>query len=191
MAMVLCCTTVLVVTILLSARAYAASLISQFEYHSFWSDILPIILMAGLAIVVTWRLRKWTRQQVALAPPEANRNPRERRLHRLSLVLIAAPMFYAFLFESDLFLPFLAVLAAQAVALAALRALGLPFGWRLFSILPVGLLSVLAGAFALSALTLPPAVDQAWVLATSATSFALGALLSYLSFPSAYRERGW
>src|SRR5205823_3387549 len=103
MAMVPRCLTVVIVIILLSARAYAASFVSQFEYHSFWSDILPIILMAGLAIVVTWRLRKWIRQQVALAPPEANRNPRERRLHRLSLVLIAAPMFSAFLLEVDLF----------------------------------------------------------------------------------------
>jgi hypothetical protein len=191
MAMIPRCTTMLIVIILLSTRAYAASFLSQFEYRSFWSDILPIILMAGLAIVVTWRLRKWIRQQAALTPPEANRNPRERRLHRLSLVLIAAPMFYAFLFEVDLFLPFFAVLTAQAVALAFLRALGLPFGLRLFSILPVGLLSMLARAFALSILKLPPAVDQVWVLATSAICFALGALLSYLSFPSALRERAW
>jgi hypothetical protein len=149
--------------------------------------------MAVVAIVVTWQLLKKIRQQAASAPQEARRNPQERRLHLLSTLLIAAPIFYAYLFEADLFLPVVAILMAQTVALVALRALGLPFWWKLLGILPAGLLSIIAGAFAVSwpVLTLSSAVDQAWALAASATCFAFGALLSYLSFPPAYRERAW
>jgi hypothetical protein len=184
---------VIVALVLLSARADAASLLSRFEYHSFWGDVLPIILMVFVATVVTWQLRKKIRQQLASAPAEARRSPQERRLHLLSLLLIAAPMIYAFLLEVDLVLPVVVMLAAQVVVLIGVRALGLPFGWRLACILPAGLFSLLAGALAASwpDLTLSPAADQAWALTACAASLALGALLSYLSFPPAYRARAW
>jgi flagellar biosynthesis protein FlhB len=114
--------------VLLSPRAEAASFFSRFEYHSFWSDVLPIILMAVAAIFMAWQLRKKIRQQQASAPPEARRSREERRLHRLSLLFIVAPMVYAFLLEVDLVFPVLAILTTQSVVLPGLRALGLPFG---------------------------------------------------------------
>jgi hypothetical protein len=39
--------------------------------------------------------------------------------------------------------------------------------------------------------TLLPAVEQAWALTACSASLALGALLSYRSFPPAYRARAW
>jgi hypothetical protein len=178
---------------ILSVRTEAASLFSRFEYHSFWSDVLPIILMVVLAIIVTWQLRKKIRQHAASAPQEGRRSPQEQRLHRLSLLFIVAPMIYAILLEVDLVLPVVAMLAAQSVVMTGLRALGLPLGWRLACILPVGLLSILAGALVASwpDLTLPLTAYQTWELAASAASLALGGLLSYLSFPPVYRARAW
>jgi hypothetical protein len=130
---------------LLSVPAEAESLFSRFEYHSFSSGVLPIILMVLAAIILTWQLRKKIRQQAASAPEEARRSPQERRLHRLSLLFIATPMIYAVLLEADLIFPVFAMLAAQAAVLIGLRALGLPLGWRLAGILPASLLSLVAG----------------------------------------------
>jgi NADH:ubiquinone oxidoreductase subunit 3 (subunit A) len=186
-------TAVFIALIILSERANAASLFSRFEYHSFWSDVLPIILMVVLAIVVTWLLRKKIRRQVASGPQEARRSPQERRLHRLSLLLIVVPMIYVVLFDVDLLFPVFAMLAVQSVVLIGSRVLGLPFGWRLACILPAGLLSILAGACVASwpDLTLSFTADRAWVLTACAASLALSALLSYLSFPPGYRARAW
>jgi hypothetical protein len=184
---------IFVAPFILSVRAEAASLFSRFEYHSFWSDVLPIILMVVLAIIVTWQLRKKIRQHAASAPQEARRSLQEQRLHRLPLLFIVAPMIYAILLEVDLVLPVFAMLAAQSVVMTGLRALRLPLGWRLACILPVGLLSILAGALVASwpDLTLPLTAYQTWELAACAASLALGGLLSYLSFPPAYRARAW
>jgi hypothetical protein len=181
------------IALVVPASAEAASIFSNYEFHSFRRDVLPVLLMALAGIVVAWQLRKKIRQQSVSAPPYALRSPQEQRLHNLSLLSVIAPLFYAVLFEADLIAPFITILVAQSVGLAASRVLGLPFGWRLFSILPVSLLSVLAGASAMSwpTLTLWPTVDQAWVLTAAAICFALGNLLSYLSFPPAYRQRAW
>lgn len=184
---------VFVVPVLLWSPAKAESLLSRFEYHSFWSDVLPIIFMVGLGIILTWQLRKKIRRQLASAPQEARRSPHERRLHRMSLLLIAVPMIYAVVFDVDLVFPVVAMLASQSVVLTGSRALGLPFGWRLACILPAGILSLFVGAYFASwpTLTLPPTAGQACALTASAISVALGALLSYLSFPPAYRGRAW
>jgi NADH:ubiquinone oxidoreductase subunit 3 (subunit A) len=184
---------VIIALVLLSERADAASIASRFEYHSFWRDALPIILMAVVATVATWQLRKKIRQQVASAPPEARRNPRERRQHYLSILFITAPMMYAFALDVDLVFPVLAIVATQTVVLTGLRALGLSFRWRLACILPASLLALLTGVLVPSwpDVTAAPAADRVWVLAACAISFAVGALLSYLSFPPAYRARAW
>lgn len=181
------------IVLMLPAPSEAASLFSNFEYRSFWRDVLPLILIATVVIFVTWQLRKKIRRQSASAPPEAFRSPQQKRLYRLSLLFITAPMLYAILFEVDLMLPLGAMLVAPSLGLIALRILGLTGGWRLFSILPVSLLSMLAGTFAIAwwASTLWPTGDQALVLIISAVCFALGNLLSYQAFPPAYRHRVW
>jgi hypothetical protein len=182
---------VIIALLLLSTHADAASIFARFEYHSFWSDVLPIIVMIVVATLATWQLRKKIRQQVASAPPEARRSPQEQRLHLLSVLLTAAPMMYPFLLEIDLLFPVLAILATQAAVLIGLRALAVPFSWRLACILPAGLLSLFAGAVAASwpDRTLSPAADHGCALAGCTVSLALGWLLSYLSFPAAYRAR--
>jgi hypothetical protein len=179
--------------VLISVPAEAGSLFSRFEYHSFWSDVLPIILMVLVAIIVTWQLLKKIRRQAATAPEEARRSPQERRLHRLSVLFIAAPLIYGALLDDDLMLPLFAMLAAQAVVLIGLRMLDLPLGWRLVCILPAALISFIVGELVASwpNLTLLPAADQAVALTACSASLALGALLSYLSFPPAYRVRAW
>ncbi len=187
------CSTVLFMLVIPSACAEAASLISRFEYHSFWADILPIFVMLVIAVIGTWLLRKKIRQQVAAAPPEARRSLPERRLHRLSLIFLAAPMIYALLLDADLLFPFFAMLAIQTMILTGLRALGVSFEWRLYFIAVAALLSIIAGAMIASwpELTRLPTLDQVWALAAAAACFALGGLLSYLSFPPAFRERAW
>jgi len=183
----------LAVLFLYSAPAAAESFFSRFQYRSFSSDVLPIILMCTVAIVATWWLRKKIRRSAASAPKESLRSPQERRLHNLSRFFIIAPVLYSFFLNVDLVFPVFALLWTQGAVLIGLRALGMPFRWRLACILPVGLLSVVAGEIVASWPVLTPSFDAdlAWALTTCAISFALGSLLSYLSCPPAYRARMW
>jgi len=157
------------------------------------SDVLPIIVIAVVVIIVSRQLRRKIQQNAASIPPEAFRSPQQRLLGLSSLLFIALPMGYAILFDDDLMLPAFAIMAVQSLVLVGTRLLGLPFGWRLACILPAGLLSILAAALVASwpDLTLSLGVGKVWLLTVGAVSNALGMLLSYLSFPPAYRARAW
>lgn len=178
---------------LLSTPVKAQSFVSSFEYHSFWSDVLPIILMAALAVIAMWFFRRKVRKQLASAPKEALRSPQERCRHRLSLFFIAAPMFYPILFDASAVFTLLGMLMTQSFVTVGSRALRLPFRWRIVCILPASLLSIFVGELIASwpNLMLSATPDQVVTLTACAASFAIGTLLSYLSFPPAFRSRAW
>lgn len=180
-------------SIVLSSRAEAATIFERFEYHSFWSDALPIILMVALAIGATIFLRRRIRQQQASAPADSRRNERQRAFHRLSLLFIVAPLLYGYILDVDLVFPILAILTAQPVLMSASRPLKSRFGLRMLCILPV---AVIAWAIGELVRTWPRpdlslAQPEDWVLVSSSASFAIGWLLSFVSFPAAYRVRAW
>jgi hypothetical protein len=179
--------------IVLSSRSEAASIYERFEYHSFWSDVFPIIIMVALAIGVGTYGRRLIRQQVASAPRDARRNKRERLFHRLSLLFIAAPLVYGFVVDDDLLFPLVLMLAAMSLLMVASRPLKSRFGLRLLCIPPAGLIAFAVGKLASTwpflgrSLTVP----GNWALALCSASFAIGVLLAFLSFPVAYRARAW
>jgi hypothetical protein len=74
-----------------------------------------------------------------------------------------------------------------------LRALGLPPKWQLACILPAAVISLIVGELVASwpNVTLFATAGQAWLLAACCASLAVGAMLSYLSLPTAYRARAW
>jgi hypothetical protein len=184
---------VLLACVVLSTRAEAASIFERYHYQSFWSDVLPIIIMVALAIAALIFVVPRMRRQAASAPGDARRSGWQRVFHHLSLIFLVAPMFYGFIFDFDLVLPLWATFTALAVATTASRPLGSRFGLRMMCVLPAGVIAFAAGELVL---TWPreevSLVDTAdWTLALSSASFAIGSLLSYISFPAAYRARAW
>ncbi len=159
--------------VVLSVNAQAASIISNFEYHSFWTDVLPIVVMGVVAIIAQWKVRKRVRQQIAVAPRHPLRNSHESRLHRLSLLLMVAPIVYAIGFEIDWLIPFGGMMLLQSAISIGWHALGLPTRWQPLIIFFAGLLSISLGSVAASwpTITLTPTGDQVWILVASAIFF--------------------
>jgi hypothetical protein len=177
-----------------SSSSRAASFFSQFEYHSFWADVFPIILMVVLGISWAIYFRKKIRRQAAAAPKDAFRNDREKFLHRLSLFFIALPIFYSFFFAIDLFWSAFSMLGAQVLIMMVLRFLEIQFTFRLMALLPACLLSIAVGEVIL----VWPHIElfrlqthAPLTLTLSGLSFSIGYFLSYISYPAAYRARAW
>jgi hypothetical protein len=172
----------------------AASLFSKFEYRSFWVDVFPILIMAVLAVFCAAIFRRKARRQLAVAPADAIRSDGERLLHYLSLLFISLPLIYTFCFEIDLLWTQFGILAAQVAIMMTLKFFKVKFIFRSLFLIPSFLLSIVAGELIL----IWPHTELSLIetgthltLALCGLSFSLGNLLSYISFPAAYRARAW
>jgi hypothetical protein len=177
-----------------STSSRAASFLSKYEYHSFWSDVFPILVMAGLGICFTIYFLRKIRRQAATAQKDTLRNDRELLLHYLSLLFVSLPILYTFFFDIDLFWAQFWIITVQVAIMLVLRFFKVKLVFRLLCLVPSCLLSIIVGEIILiwphTELSLIE-TSMHMTLGLYGLSFSVGSILSYISFPAAYRARAW
>ena len=148
-----------------------------------------VAVLCAITFVVS---RRYVRRQLAVAPKSALRSRAQRALHRVSLILVVAPLAYVALVDGQPFWAVFAILWVRGACMSLLRFTRVRFAIRLGLLAPVAVASIAVGAAVMTWPAFVPSELRAapWpTLVAAALAFALSDAVSMVSFPKGHGER--